>query len=179
MRCKFTRKKIKPFMSFGKMPIANGFIKKKNFKKEFFYELKVGFSKEVCLFQIDDHPKPRQMFHKNYPFYTSSSSFMINHFKKYAKWSKKYLNKKSKIIEIGSNDGTFLKNFDLKKENMIGFEPSKNVSDFAKKRGLNSLNEFFNSSNLNKVKSFLKSTDMICAANVVCHIPDIKDVFIQ
>ena len=31
MKCKFT-KKIKPFMSFGKIPIANGFLEK-NFRK--------------------------------------------------------------------------------------------------------------------------------------------------
>ena len=36
MRCKITKKRIFPFMSFGKMPIANGFIKKKDFNKEFF-----------------------------------------------------------------------------------------------------------------------------------------------
>ena len=36
MLCKVTREKIKPFMSFGKMPIANGFLYKRNFKKEFF-----------------------------------------------------------------------------------------------------------------------------------------------
>ena len=35
MICKITQKKISPFMSFGKMPIANGFLKKKFFKKEF------------------------------------------------------------------------------------------------------------------------------------------------
>ena len=29
MRCKFSGEKIKPFMSFGKMPIANGFLSKK------------------------------------------------------------------------------------------------------------------------------------------------------
>ena len=29
MICKVTKKKLKPFMSFGKMPIANGFLKKK------------------------------------------------------------------------------------------------------------------------------------------------------
>ena len=52
MKCKFTKKKIKPFMSFGKMPIANGFLEKKNFRKEFFYDLDVGFSKDVCLLQI-------------------------------------------------------------------------------------------------------------------------------
>ena len=47
MRCKITNRKIKPFMTFGKMPIANGFLKKSNFKKEFFFEMEVGFSKEV------------------------------------------------------------------------------------------------------------------------------------
>ena len=177
MRCKVTNKKIKPFISFGKMPIANGFLKKNDFKKEFFYELKVGFSKEVSLVQIDDHPKPTQMFHKNYPFYTSSSISMTNHFKKYAHWAKKYINKSSKVIEIGSNDGTFLKNFKLKKQNVVGFEPSKNVSDFAKKKGLNSINKFFNSSSINDIKSFHNDTDLICAANVICHIPNINDVF--
>ena len=35
MRCKFNGKKIKPFMSFGKMPIANGFLEKK-FQKRIF-----------------------------------------------------------------------------------------------------------------------------------------------
>ena len=35
------------------------------------------------------------------------------HFKEYANWAKKKFlkNNKNKIIEIGSNDGTFLKNF--------------------------------------------------------------------
>ena len=102
---------------------------------------------------------------------------MTNHFKKYAHWAKKYINKSSKVIEIGSNDGTFLKNFKLKKQNVVGFEPSKNVSDFAKKKGLNSINKFFNSSSINDIKSFHNDTDLICAANVICHIPNINDVF--
>lgn len=177
MKCKFTKKKIKPFMSFGKMPIANGFLEKKNFKKEFFYDLDVGFSKDICLLQIANHPKPDQMFHKNYPFYTSSSKSMEEHFKSYSNWCKKFLKKNSNIIEIGSNDGTFLRNFRGKDTNCVGFEPSKNVSDLAKKRGIKSINKFFNSKTISLIKSFLKNTDLICAANVICHIPDIKDVF--
>ena len=177
MKCKVTGKKIRPFMSFGKMPIANGFLHKKDFKKEYFYDLQVGFSKDISLFQIADHPSPKQMFHKNYPFYTSSSKYMIDHFKKYANWSKKYLNKNSKIIEIGSNDGTLLKNFDKKKNQIVGFEPSKNVSDLAKKKGINSINKFFNSQSIKKIPKFHKDTDLICGANVICHIPDIKNVF--
>ena len=37
MKCKITNKKLEPFMSFGKMPIANGFLSKENFKNEFFF----------------------------------------------------------------------------------------------------------------------------------------------
>ena len=33
MKYKVSGQKIKPFMSFGKMPMANGFLDKKNFKK--------------------------------------------------------------------------------------------------------------------------------------------------
>ena len=36
MKCKITNEPITPFMSFGKMPIANGFIERKDFSKEFF-----------------------------------------------------------------------------------------------------------------------------------------------
>ena len=51
MKCKVSKLKIKPFMSFGKMPMANGFLKKKDFKKEFYYKLEVGFCKKNFLFQ--------------------------------------------------------------------------------------------------------------------------------
>ena len=102
-------------MTFGKMPIANGFLKKKNFKKEFFFEMEVGFSKDVSLFQLNDHPKPKLMFNKNYPFFTGSSKGMVSHFKDYSKWIKKnYFKDVKNLIEIGSNDGTFLKNFNIK-----------------------------------------------------------------
>ena len=47
MKCKITDEKLNPFMSFGKMPSANGFLDKKDFDKEFFYEMEVGFSKKI------------------------------------------------------------------------------------------------------------------------------------
>ena len=34
MKCKITNEEIKPFMSFGKMPPANGFSEKKEFLKK-------------------------------------------------------------------------------------------------------------------------------------------------
>ena len=177
MICKITGKKLKPFMSFGKMPIANGFLKKKNFKKEFFFEMEVGFSKDISLFQLNEHPKPTLMFNKNYPFFTGSSKGMIEHFKQYADWIKKnYFKKVKNLIEIGSNDGTFLKNFSSKKVNNIGIEPSKNVANVAKKNGIKTINSFFNYRNVSKLKNLQNNTDIICAANAICHVPKLKDL---
>ncbi len=177
MICKITKEKIKPFMSFGKMPIANGFLKKNSFKKEFFFNLEVGFSKKLSLFQINDHPKPEQMFNKNYPFFTGSSKGMIKHFEDYSIWIKKNYGKDlRRLIEIGSNDGTFLSNFNKKKVKVIGFEPSSNVANISRKKGIKTINSFFNYKNVKSLKSLQKKINIICAANVICHVPDLKDL---
>ena len=131
-------------MSFGLMPIANGFLKKENFSNEFFFKMEVGFSKDISLFQLNDHPKPKRMFNKSYPFFTSSSNYMIKHFKNYSNWVKKhYFKNTKKIIEIGSNDGTLLKNFKSTNTEILGIEPSKNVALMAIKKNIKTLNKFF------------------------------------
>jgi|TARA_B100001093_G_scaffold445333_1_gene448918 methylation protein EvaC len=176
MKCKITGAQLKPFMTFGKMPIANAFVEKKNFDKEFFFEMEVGFNEELSLFQLNDHPKPEKMFNENYPFFTGSSEFMKVHFESYANFVKKnYLNSNSKVIEIGSNDGTFLNNFSDKK-NVIGFEPSKNVADKAQKNNIPTINEFFNTKNILKLSKFIGSTDLVCASNVICHVPNLNNL---
>ena len=50
------------------MPIANGFLYKKDFKKEYFFDLKVAFSEKLSLFQLVSNPDPKKMFNKDYPF---------------------------------------------------------------------------------------------------------------
>jgi SAM-dependent methyltransferase len=174
MKCKITKLPIKPFMSFGKMPIANGFLNKEEFDKEFFFDMEIGFSEKCSLFQLKDHPTPEQMFNDKYPFFTGSSEAMKLHFQNYSNFLKKdYIKNKSKIIEIGSNDGTFLSNFKNSNLDYVGFEPSGNVAELANKNGVKTINSFFGPSSLDLIKSFIKKTDVIFAANVICHIPDL------
>ena len=180
MKCKLTNKDIKPFLSFGKMPLANGFLSENEFKSEFFFDMEVGFSEELSLFQLNDYPKPEQMFNKKYPFYTGSSNYMNKHFKNYADWLKKeFLKSNSKLIEIGSNDGTLLSNFKNSTIEYIGFEPSLNVANKAKENGIQTLNNFFNQNSINEIKNFQNKTDVICASNVICHIPNLKDLIVS
>jgi len=177
MKCKITGKKIRSIMNFGKMPLANGFLKEKDFPKEFFYNMEIGWSDDLSLLQLNDFPSPKKMFNSNYPFLTSSSKYMVKHFAEYAFWiKKKFNNEKINIIEIGSNDGSMLKNFKNFDDNYIGFEPSKNVADHAKKNKIKTLNNFFTLENIELVKDFFNKTDVIYGANVVCHIPNINDL---
>ena len=177
MKCKITNKDINPFMSFGKMPIANGFIEEKNFSNEFYFDMEVGFSEDLSLFQLNDHPKPESMFNASYPFYAGSSEYMKEHFKNFSNFVKKnYLGTESKIIEIGSNDGTLLKNFLENEKNILGIEPSKNVADKAFNDGVPTLNKFFNTNNISNLKNFLGKTDVILASNCICHIPDLDNL---
>ena len=179
MKCKITNKEIKPFMSFGKMPLANGFLDEKEFNLEFFFNMEVGFSEKLSLFQLNEHPSPGKMFNKKYPFYTGSSELMKIHFKKYADWiMSEFLSTNSKIIEIGSNDGTFLKNFKNSTIEYIGFEPSKNVAAKAIKNGIKTINDFFNLKSTENLKNYKNNTDLVCASNVICHIPDLNELIL-
>ena len=159
------------------MPLANGFLSKKKFKKEFFYNLQVGFNEKNCLFQVGNNPKSSKIFNNKYPFFTNKSEFMVKHFKNFYTWLKRnYLKKGDKIIEIGSNDGTFLSYFSKTNFKTIGFEPSLNVAKIARKKKLKIISKFFNFQNVAKFKNLNKKINLICAANVVCHIPNLKDM---
>ena len=177
MKCKITNSHMSPFMSFGKMPIANCFLSKEDFKREFFFDLEVGFSENICLFQLKDHPTPQQMFNDKYPFFTGSSQAMKLHFKEYSDFiKKKFIKNNSKIIEIGSNDGTFLSNFKNSNLDYVGFEPSSNVAKIANQNGIKTLNQFFGLESINLINNFKYQTDVIFAANVICHIPNLVEL---
>ena len=177
MKCKITNDELKPFMSFGRMPSANGFLEKKDFKSEFFYEMEVGFSSKISLLQLNEFSNPKKVHNEKYPFYTSSSENMKLHFKTFSHWIKKeFLKSNSKLIEVGSNDGTLLSTFNNTDIDQIGFEPSKTIANLANKNNVKTLNLFFNQENINSIKKFVNTTDVICSANVIAHIPDLKDV---
>ena len=178
-KCRVCSKNISPFMTFGKMPIANAFLKKKDFKKEYFFNLMPCFCKNCYSFQLFKQPDPKKMFHKNYAFFSKTSKNMRIHFEDFHKWiNEKYLLKKKNpfVIEIGSNDGILLENFAKKGIKHLGIEPSANVAKESAKNGVNTLVGFFGKNIIKKVLSNYGKADMVVLANVMCHIPKINEV---
>ena len=173
-----SKKNLKLLINFGKMPLGNGFINPSKLKrnKEYKYEMKLGYNKYLDLVQLYKNPSPKKMFNKNYAFLSSTSNLMKKHFKKYANTVKKIINKKKfSVLEVGCNDGILLENF--KTQDHLGVEPSKNVFLIAKKKKLNVVNKFFDNKILNLKFLKNKKFDVICGANVFCHIPNLEQLF--
>ena len=102
------------FLDLGMQPLANAFINQKNLnKKETKYRLKVCFNKQNFLVSIKNTFSSSKMFNKTYPYRSSMSKSVTNSFKKLAENIKKKI-KPRLILEIGSNDGTFMRNFNKK-----------------------------------------------------------------
>ena len=173
----FSKKNLKEIINFGLMPLGNGFISKQNLnKKEYKFNMKLGYNKFLNLVQLYNNPSPSKMFNKNYAFISSTSSYMKKHFFNYSRDIKKKINKKNfSILEIGCNDGILLDNF---RNNIhLGIEPSKNVFKLAKNKGLSVINSFFNKKLINHKNLKEKKFDVICGANVFCHIPNLYEMF--
>ena len=178
LSCRICNAIVQPFMSFGKMPIANGFLNPEDFAMEYFYELKPVFCENCLTFQIAKQPDPEKMFHPNYAFFSRTSKHMVSHFKSYADWAmNEHLSSPDPfVVEIGSNDGAMIENFSKNKIRHLGVEPSENVANEARKHGINTLCSFFDLTIAEKIASEYGLADILIAANVMCHIPDLHGV---
>ena len=112
---------MKKFLDLGLQPLANSYLDNQNInKKEKKFKLEVAFNPKNYLVSILNTVSKEKMFNENYPYKSSESLTMRKAFKKFSVKIKKRF-KQNIILEIGRNDGAFLKNFSKKK--IVGVEP--------------------------------------------------------
>ena len=113
------------------------------------------------------------MFNKTYPYRSSQSLSVKKHFKELSKKIIKNYQFK-KILEIGSNDGSFAKNFDAKK--IVCIEPCLDVAKILKSQGLEVITEYFDENLVKKLVNNYVNFDVIFSANTITHINKIEKV---
>ena len=168
-------KKLNNVFDLNATPPANAFRISKKIKYQT-YPLNVNLCLNCKHLQLINIIDPKILF-TNY-FYTSGVSHVyIKHLKQYANSliiKYKLNSKKDKVCDIGSNDGTFLKFFKEKKFNILGIEPSKNLSRLANNKLIHTKNEFFGTKFVHKNPK-VKDFKIITSNHVFAHIKDIKD----
>lgn len=178
-QCRICNAPIEAFMTFGRMPIANGFLTADQVGSEYFFELAPAFCPHCGMVQIVEQPAPEMMFHGNYAFFSGTSRHMQLHFQRFAdNTTTTILAGRSDpfVVELGSNDGIMLKNFAARGIRHLGCEPSENVAAAARAQGVNTLCAFFGKETAERIKAEYGPADVIQAANVMCHIPDLHGV---
>ena len=147
----------KKFLDLGLQPLANKYLTKSDLikkKSKDYYHLEVGFNLKSKLVSIMNVISAKKMFDDKYPYRSSMSKTMLNSFKKLAQRIKKTFNPNF-IIEIGSNDGSFIKNFDKRK--VIGIEPCGNMTKITQDMGYKTYPNFWNIKLAKKIKSKVKN----------------------
>jgi methylation protein EvaC len=177
--CRVCSAKIAPFMSFGRMPIANGFLRPADTGNEYFFELAPAFCDTCGMFQLLEQPQPEKMFHEQYAFYSSTSRYMQTHFEAFAHAVINTVlagREDPFVVELGSNDGIMLRHFKGKGLRHLGIEPSANVAEVARNQGIATVSAFFDRKLADAIAAEQGRADAILAANVMCHIPDLPGV---
>ncbi len=166
----------KNFLNLGRQPIANSFlssISKKSLKSEYFYNLSISFDTKNFLVSVKKPVNPKIQYTDKYAHRASESQTMQKAFRETAlKLQKRF--KPKIIMEIGSNDGVFLKNFPKKK--VIAVEPCKNLAELTK-RSFKTYPNFWNKKLSKKILKKYSKIDLIFSANTISHIPDLKETF--
>ena len=164
----------KRFLNLGMQPLANSFLVSRK-KKEFKYNLSIGFNPKNFLVSLMKTVNPKKQYTRFYAHRASESKTMREAFKTVArKLDKRF--KPKLTMEIGSNDGVFIKNF--KKNKIISIEPCLNLAKITKKKGFQTYPKFWDRKISKKILRKHGKVDLIFSANTISHIPNLDETFL-
>lgn len=168
-------RKIKEFLDLGHQPYANALLKSPN-DKDKFYPLSLSYCENCSLVQLNHTPDPKELF-SNYIWVTSTSSVAKKHAKVFCDDVAEQIKNKKKdyILEIASNDGTFLLPFIKKGYKVLGVDPAQNIVDIAIENGIPTKCEFFGVKTAQKIKKDFGTSSVVIARNVLPHVANAQD----
>lgn len=164
-------------LSLGETPLADRLLTAKQCSQpELKVPLELVFCDHCSLVQISVTVLPSMLFNEEYPYFSSVSNALLEHFSLSAKdlMESRQLNSKHLVIEIASNDGYMLKNFVECGIPVLGVDPASRQAKIANDRGVPTLCEFFSRELANKLCNQGRNADVIVANNVLAHVPDIN-----
>lgn len=165
------------FLSLGDQPHCNNLLSKEELGKEPFYPLDMYYCEDCSLVQLGYVVSPEVMF-RNYSYVSGTTATLTRHFQQLANIivDKLAVPPDSLVVDIGSNDGTFLRGFKQRKLRTLGVDPARNIAQVANEAGIETIPEFFGSQVASQIIREKGNARLITAAGVFYHIPDLDDV---
>jgi 2-polyprenyl-3-methyl-5-hydroxy-6-metoxy-1,4-benzoquinol methylase len=178
-KCNFCKSPLtQTFCDLGTSPVSNSFIKPENAQApEPFYPLHVYACSECFLVQLPEHKSAGEIFTDDYVYFSSMSESWLAHSEAYCNTMRDRfaLTPASRVIEIASNDGYLLQYFRGMGIPVLGVEPSGNVAEIARQKGVETMVRFFGVQLATELKQSGAQADLLLGNNVLAHVPDIND----
>jgi methylation protein EvaC len=176
--CRICGGTVTRFLDLGRQPLSDGFLTEPPGEREFFYQLAVGMCERCTMVQLLQEVPRELMFDEDYPYRSSGSSVMREHFQGTARYFLEHelSGPDPFVVEIGCNDGVMLGTIGQAGVRHLGFEPCKEVAEEAAADGIRVLSAFFEESSAAELRRTDGPADVIFAANTICHIPYLDSI---
>ncbi len=168
---------ISELINFGDTPLSDRLLKAPPLNGE---EVKVPLTLINCndcsLVQIMEEVDPVELFQRDYPYYSSVSKSLMEHFQQSAEdiIEKKGLNENSFVAEAASNDGYMLQHFHNKGIKVLGIDPAEGPATKAREKGVTTIIDFFGDELATKIVNEHGKADVVLGNNVLAHVADLN-----
>jgi len=170
-------KELESIIFLGYLPSVNTLHKiGSTLKEEVKFPAELLYCKKSKLAQLGCIVNKEILFPTSYPYTSSTTKILRDNFAElYKDVQKKIsLKKKDLVIDIGSNDGNLLSNFQ-KNHRVLGVTPEK-IGRLAIKKGIPTILDYFNKKTSIKIIKRYGKAKIITATNVFAHIDNINEI---
>ncbi|MEU6714619.1 class I SAM-dependent methyltransferase [Nonomuraea sp. NPDC046802] len=179
MKCRICSGNVREFFDLGPQPVSDAFLLPPARADEFFYRLRVGVCESCMMVQQAEEIPRQKMFHADYPYRSSGSALIRQHF---AAVARRFLETELSgpdafIVEIGSNDGVMLKTISQAGIRHLGVDPSGGAAEVSAECGVRVQVDFFDETTAGTILARDGQADVIYSANTVSHISYLDSVF--
>lgn len=163
-------------LDLGDQPLPAEYGQSKNDVLERF-PLHLRICKDCGLGQLGEYVLPDRIFHNTYPYLSSASKYWVSHAKKFASEMTYSLSlgTDNLVVELGSNDGYLLSQFQKLGVPVLGVEPPENTAEIARQAGVPTISKFFGEDLANDILADYGHPKLIVVNNVYAHVPDQQD----
>lgn len=173
--------RLQPVIAFGVTPLADALLREHQLHEpEITEALTLVHCADCSLVQIIESVAPEILFQRDYPYFSSVSRSLQQHFAESAHRliAERGLGAHSLVIEAASNDGYMLRHFVSAGVPVIGIDPAEGPVLAARERGVNTLHDFFTVDLARQLRQQGNQADVFLANNVLAHVPDLNG-FVQ
>ncbi|MDN5919611.1 MAG: class I SAM-dependent methyltransferase [Pseudonocardia sp.] len=166
---------LRSFLDLGATPPCELFLTAETAEqREDTFPLHVRVCNACLLAQLPALITPEETF-AEYAYFSSFSTSWVEHAKRFVDGAveRAGLRPDSFVVEVASNDGYLLQHVVARDIRCLGVEPSVNVGEAAREKGVPTLTAFLSPETGAKVRAEHGPADLVCLNNVYAHIPDV------